>query len=233
MNKAIFWDFDGTLVHGTGYLVKNILYDALTKLGYDIDIEKVRYHLSHKSKGYTWDTPEISYTDDIGQKWWDKLFGHFDLLYENYNVSKEDRERANSYFKSRILDSKHYTLFDDAVNVLSKCKELGYKNYILSNNYPELPLVIKDMGLDEYFSDYIVSANVGYDKPRIEIFQYALKLADFPDDCYMIGDNPVADIQGGKSAGMKTVLVHNQNTDVSDADYICENLSEILDKIEL
>ena len=52
-----------------------------------------------------------------------------------------------------------------------------------------------------------------------------LKIANFPDNCYTIGDNPVADIQGGKSAGMKTILVHNDVE--SAADYSCENLAGI------
>ena len=72
---------------------------------------------------------------------------------------------------------------------------------------------------------YIVSANIGYEKPREEIFKHALSVAKFPNTCYMIGDNPIADIRGGKSVGMKSILVHREG--VFDADYHCENLSEI------
>ena len=50
--------------------------------------------------------------------------------------------------------------------------------------------------------------------PRIELFRHALHVAGSPDDSCMIGDNPVADIQGGKAAGMNTILVH-QNGDGS------------------
>jgi putative hydrolase of the HAD superfamily len=102
---------------------------------------------------------------------------------------------------------------------------LGYKNYILSNNFPELPLVIEELKLLVYFDDYVVSSNVGYEKPRLELFQFALSVANFPDYCYMIGDNPIADIIGGKSAGMKTIFVHKDCN--SDADYTCKKLSEI------
>lgn len=47
-----------------------------------------------------------------------------------------------------------------------------------------------------------------------------------PEDCYMIGDNPVADIQGGSAVGMKTILVHYEG--VYTSGYKCSNLSEIL-----
>ena len=103
---------------------------------------------------------------------------------------------------------------------------MGYKNYILSNNFPELPVIVENFGLSEYFSDYIISSNVGFEKPRIELFQHALRIAEYPNLCYMIGDNPIADIQGGKNAGMKTILVHREKN--NEADYTCDNLTDIL-----
>lgn len=43
----------------------------------------------------------------------------------------------------------------------------------------------------------------------------------------MIGDNPNADIVGGKNANMKTVLVHNEKN--NSADYCFNDLKSILD----
>ena len=43
----------------------------------------------------------------------------------------------------------------------------------------------------------------------------------------MIGDNPVADIFGGKRAGMYTILVHNQSK-VLEADHKCSSLLEAI-----
>lgn len=231
MKKALFWDFDGTLVYNSGFIWENSLYAILKKLGYNIEIEKINQHLSSKSNEpikvvFPWHTPEISYTDTIGQKWWNNLFNRFESFYNHYMVSKKHAEEANLYIKSSILNHRNYNLYENTPIILYKCVKMGYKNYILSNNYPELPLIIKDLGLAEYFVDYAVSANIGYEKPKIEIFQYALNMADLPDICYMIGDNPIADIQGGKSAGMKTILVHHKDNNF-DADYLCQNLSEI------
>lgn len=230
MKKALFWDFDGTLVYNSGFIWENSLYEILTELGYNIEIEKINRHLSSRSNEsikvvFPWHTPEISYIDFIGQKWWDYLFKQYEPFYNHYMIKKADVEKANSHIKNSILNCKNYNLCENVEMILRKCMEMGYKNYILSNNYPELPIIINDLGLAEYFVDYVVSANIGYEKPRFEIFQYALNIADFPDICYMIGDNPIADIQGGKVAGMKTILVHREN--VFDADYLCKNLSEI------
>lgn len=67
----------------------------------------------------------------------------------------------------------------------------------------------------------------------IEIFEYALHIAGNPEICYMIGDNPVADIQGGKGAGMKTILVHNNvSAEFCKDNMICENLIDVIKIID-
>ena len=103
--------------------------------------------------------------------------------------------------------------------------QLGYRNYLLSNNFPELTHFVEDFGLTKYFSGLIVSSHVGYEKPRQELYDYAKKMANC-DSGVMVGDNPVADILGGKQAGLKTVFVHNSNP--SQADYTFNSLEEIL-----
>lgn len=220
MSKTLFWDFDGTLAMSGKW--SEALFTALLQLGYTIPFDDVRQHLSF---GFTWHNPEICYTHQVGQKWWTNLFDHFDLLYEKYNILVVDRIKVNAILKSQIVDRRNYTLYDDTELTLRRCTEMGCRNFILSNNYPELPEVIKALGLSQFFVDYIVSANVGYEKPRVEIFNYALDVADSPDCCFMIGDNIIADIQGGNSAGMKTILVHKQKN--HNANYCCDNLSEI------
>ena len=37
-------------------------------------------------------------------------------------------------------------------------------------NFPELGRLIKDLGLNEFFSGCLISSNIGYEKPRREIF---------------------------------------------------------------
>ena len=66
---------------------------------------------------------------------------------------------------------------------------------------------------------------IGIEKPRIEFFDYAKNVANHPSVGYVIGDNPIADIQGGQAAGYKTIAVHECKK--SDADYYVENLCDI------
>ena len=221
MSKAIFWDFDGTIIHPNESFF-NALLTALKKQKYEIPTEQIRALLQSVC---SWYTPEIAYPDQVGQQWWSALFKKFNLFYAAYGIAEADRQKINADFKRQILDVHSYTLYSDAISVLTLCIEKGYRNYILSNNYPELPSIIEDLGLSAFFTDYIISSNIGYEKPRIELFQYALRIAAYPDICYMIGDNLIADIPRGKDAGMRTILVHRDGH--SDAGCRCETLSEI------
>ena len=74
---------------------------------------------------------------------------------------------------------------------------------------------------------YIESSHIGFEKPRKEIFLHANALAGMPDMCVMIGDNPIADIERGHMAGMRTVLVHRDVDVALKADVICRTLAEV------
>ena len=220
MKKALFWDFDGTLIHGEATFY-NALCAALSALNYDIPHEEIKCALT---TGCTWYNNN-SYVGFTGEKWWQQLFAHFAQLYEKHEITSSAAEEINLRFRAEILDYRTYTVYYDAVEVLYKCSAMGFDNYVLSNNFPELREVAHGLGLTEHIRDFFISSNIGYEKPRPEIFRYAIQAANSPETCFMIGDNPVADIQGGKKAGMTTVLVHNSGD--YEADYLCKTLSEI------
>ena len=67
--------------------------------------------------------------------------------------------------------------------------------------------MVEGLGLAPYFSGVIVSALVGYDKPQKGIFRLAMEMAGNPQTAYMIGDNPMDDLQGARDAGLIPVGV--------------------------
>ena len=84
---------------------------------------------------------------------------------------------------------------------------------------------IKEFGIDKYFDGFFISGNIGYEKPRKELYNYAMQTAGCAKGI-MVGDNPIADVDGAKSVGLKTVYVHGKED--TNADYVCENLSEVV-----
>lgn len=221
MKKASFWDFDGTIIRPNQSFL-NAFQAALRQHGWELPEEEIREHLRGAC---TWYSPETAYPEETGSRWWECLFVRHRRFLARRGVSRAAAESINESFRRRILDAGQYSLFEDARAALARCRELGYENYLLSNNYPELPQVAEELGLGPYFRDFFISSKIGYEKPREEIFRFALETAGYPEVSYMIGDNPVADIQGGKRAGLKTILVHAGGS--TEADLSCESLREI------
>jgi putative hydrolase of the HAD superfamily len=148
MNKVVFWDFDGTIIHPNESFLDS-MRTALESSFYQIESDNIRRYLH---TACTWYTPEISYTEKVGKEWWNMFFEQLTSFYENNHIAEKDRNNINQEFMDQIKDYRNYTPYVDSESTLCKCKELGYKNYILSNNFPELPFVIKGLRLSEYFN---------------------------------------------------------------------------------
>jgi putative hydrolase of the HAD superfamily len=65
------------------------------------------------------------------------------------------------------------------------------------------------MGLDGVIDQVFTSALTGYEKPNPEAFRIALGGAD-PEACFMVGDNPVADVLGAEQVGIRGILVRGE-----------------------
>ena len=220
MNKVIFWDFDGTLVKPNERFL-TALISTLKEVGYSVETENVRTFLKTV---FPWLNYNVTYPTTTNQ-WWENFLSSLTIFYKKIKVKKEDYPKINLDFQDKIVKNNDYILYEDAEFVLQQCVQLGYKNILLSNNYPELRDMLKNLGVEKYFSDFCVSANIGYEKPRKELFEYAQKIAKTSGGI-MVGDNPVADIIGAKNAGMTAVLVHNDCPSI--ADYTFNSLKDIL-----
>lgn len=219
---VVFWDFDGTLVYSNS-LWSSSVYKALKEIDRNTDIKFADIRKC-MAEGFTWHTPDNDYSSIIGSKWWDFMIDKIRRDYISLGASYEIAQKGAETVPDIIKKTENYTLYDDTVETLEKSGNSGNKNIILSNNFPDLIDVISGIGLTKYFDDIIVSAMIGYDKPRKEIFEYAK--AKYPDENYiMIGDSISADIVGGNNAGMITALVHNGYND--KADFCFENLKDI------
>ena len=222
-SKAVFWDFDGTLVH-SNHLWSGSLYRALGGDGnsYGITFEDVRPLMR---SGLTWHMPQLGYPHMTGEAWWDFTRAALATLCIQLGVGIGDALRAAERARELILDPSSYELYDDTRTALENCLALGFDNYILSNNYPELENTLEALDLARYFAGCTVSAKVGYEKPRPEIFDIALEKAGRPQTAFMVGDNPRADIEGANNCGMVSVLVHCDSP--APARHRCAELKEI------
>ncbi len=101
-------------------------------------------------------------------------------------------------------------VFPDAPPMLSLLRAQGLKLGIVTNASQPMELrdaELREHGIIDYFPDCRVSAaDVGWLKPDARIFQSALRqLGANPEEAVFVGDNPLADIEGARSVGMRAV----------------------------
>lgn len=221
MDRVLFWDFDGTLSYPNKSF-STALHCALAEKGYQLDAAECAGFLSDL---YSWKTPQIAYPDKRNELWWQTHFEKIRTYLAAHEIPATDFDVICAAFREKLIAVSNYALYDDTAATLEACRQMGFRNYLVTNNYPEILDNLKKLNIADYFSDFIVSSHIGYEKPRKEFFDYAKKVSGAASG-YMIGDNPVADIQGGKDAGFVTIAVHACKQ--SCADHYVETLSKIL-----
>jgi len=111
----------------------------------------------------------------------------------------------------------------------------GYRMGLLSNfDYsPAAMGVIDGFGIGEYLDSVIISADVGWRKPKREIFELAARGVGVPEgEIVFVGDNFDADIVGAKGAGMDAAWLKRdsvkRDADMTLPDYVISTFPELL-----
>jgi len=224
MRRAIFWDFDGTLTTGEPTW-RFCMVKALGALAdkYGVTEEKLRGYLQ---KGFPWHPdgdPTLT-----GPAFWEELFRRFAGAFESFGIPVPESVAAARRVREAALDPRLYHVRPDAAATLAVCAYKGWRNYILSNNYPELEDTVTALGLRQFFSGMVVSGVVGACKPDEKIFRIAERAANFPALIWMVGDNPIADIKGAQEAGWHTAHITQPGTKSAGAEVTVTSLSELL-----
>lgn len=91
-------------------------------------------------------------------------------------------------------------LFDDVKELLDDIRLLGIPTAIVTDLTAQIQFrKVVYFGLDQYFDYIVTSEEAGYDKPHAAPFMIALeKMRPKGEVIWMIGDNPINDIRGGR-----------------------------------
>jgi putative hydrolase of the HAD superfamily len=117
--------------------------------------------------------------------------------------------------------------------MVSKCekhfgniKEKGYKLGLISNTHWHFSYNLKKE-FEKYFDVITLSYEHGYVKPHPSIFFVTLnRLETKANQCLHVGDDPIANIQGAKSVGMKTAFINRKKVK-TDADIEIKRVDEL------
>ena len=191
-----------------------------------------------------------------------KSFYHaFVESYAQFNKIKEKEHRefhTRERFKFMLrkmdipLDQLSEKLVEDMVSVhmegianavefpeenrktLVQIKDKNPRLAIISNfdHAPTAYELLDKFGIKEYFERILISVEIGWRKPKAEIFLEALDLLGInPQDAIFVGDNYEADVVGSKSVGMSVIWINKSDEQIKDKnlkpDYVVSNFSEI------
>jgi putative hydrolase of the HAD superfamily len=141
-------------------------------------------------------------------------------------------ERIPQQFEDDYVRITPYkkNLFRGSEKVLAYLQQ-KYTLHIISNGFKESTLIKMDVsGLNPYFTNVIISEDVGINKPDKAIFEYALdKAKALKHESIMIGDSIEADIRGAQGFGMKAIYFNPLNKELpEDVQWQITHLEELL-----
>jgi putative hydrolase of the HAD superfamily len=213
-DRVLIWDFDGTLGHRPGHW-SGAIVDALTDvLGpHEFGPAKISGEIRG---GFPWHAPDVPHpllADP--DAWWRHMAQVLTAAIVRLGVDAPAAAAAAERVRPHYTDLTSWRLFPDAVPALGALSTLGWRHVLLSNHVPELPEIVTGLGLGPHLEAIVNSAATGYEKPHPQAFRLALERAAGPSTAWMIGDNPVADIAGAVSAGLRAILVRTRPADGS------------------
>lgn len=95
----------------------------------------------------------------------------------------------------------------DVIPTLDALKSQGYRLALVSNRTDPLEDTVADLDLDGRFELTLAAGEVGWWKPDPRLLRHAAEEIGVDPACAVyVGDNPYADVQGARNAGMQPVL---------------------------
>ena len=157
-----------------------------------------------------------------------------DWLVENGKLSRQEADSEN--YAARIADGCYSYVLEvlkrtrPVVETLSK----HYKLVLVSNFYGNIETVLKDFGLDGFFSHIVESSVVGVRKPDPAIYRLGVEAMGLPAErVLVVGDSFSKDVVPAKKVGCKVAWLKgegwgNEETDDSLPDVVITDLPDLL-----
>ena len=207
--RAVIFDFGGTLMYGRNawepFIAKadEALTTYLSSQGMELNIStfpsEFRKRLDEYFKQRENDLLESTYTQVLRAVLKDKGYDDVpsDIL-------------SNALDALFSVTQTNWALEEDAIPVLKKLEESGYRLGIISNagDNQDVQQLVRGFKIRQYFDFILTSAACSYRKPHPRIFELALaNWYLLPSEAVMVGDNLTADIQGAQNVGLYGVWI--------------------------
>lgn len=129
-------------------------------------------------------------------------------------------ERKNNYYRELITRLTPGDILPGVTEKLKMLKEHGIKIAIGSSS-KNTPVILKQIGLDNFFDAVSDGNNITHSKPDPEVFLKAAEMLGIAPERCMIVEDADAGIEAGRRAGMKTLSLQG----AKGADFESKNLA--------
>ena len=226
--RTILWDLDQTLLdfdRSMDYAIRAVFGQ------YDLYIDEeiaARYEVINRDHWSRLERGEIT-KEEV-------KVGRFRTLLEELGIRHiKPEEIAASY--QEALGSVYYYI-DGAVEVVTKLRELGYHQYVVTNGVNKTQnSKMKLSGFDKLMDGVFVSELMGYPKPMKGYFDacFATLPEGTREHSILVGDSLTSDMQGANNAGIAACWFNPQGKEKDIAvriDYEIRHLKELLEILE-
>ena len=225
MIQHIFFDLDNTLWdhRKNAYLTLNEIFAR----------EKVqeKYQLGFEEFHKEYFTINENLWAGIRDGKIDKQYIRDHRFYDSFLFFGIDDKELSQKFENNFLDQiiENNELVEGAFDILEYLAQKKYRLHILSNGFEEVTYRKCELsGIKNYFATITSADEINIRKPQPEIFEYALKKADAKkENSIIIGDDWIADVEGGLAFGMDAVFFDRFNDDFDAEVKTVKNLSDI------
>lgn len=226
--RAVLFDLDDTLYDGSIPYVKaqdQILIFWQKKYS-QFTINELRDEFE-KWRAQTFE--ELRPSPSVGNRmiYIKKFFEYHHLPIDVEFLLEANKRYWNCFFRAIKIEK-------DLVSTLENIKSREMKVVVITGLTLEIQIQkIKKLNIHKYLDYMITAEEAGTAKPHPEIFEMVKKNIDTEfNEMIIVGDDIKGDIEGGKSLGLKTILIPNKfheytQGEISSADFYIKKLGEI------
>lgn len=141
----------------------------------------------------------------------------------------EDEAETHADALWAVLGPAAFDVFPDVVSTLQTLSERGVRLAIISNWHCGLKHYVAELGLAQYFDAVIGSADLGFTKPDLRIFEAARVQLGVPAGSVLhVGDTYSDDYVGARSAAYQAALLSRRGDTSAHADRSIRTLCDLL-----
>jgi HAD superfamily hydrolase (TIGR01549 family) len=208
--KAILFDFADTLVHTERFDYDTCLgkmVQSLSENGISVPFENFKRGYFDSRDRFYKKTEKTLEEQDFTERIKETLRScDIKLSADDERIQEASEAFSNCFAESLTIDSYLTSLLE---RLHKKCKLAVVSNMSFAE---AIFKSLREFNIAKHFDAVIVSGALGWRKPCPTIFQEALQAVDVKaEEAVFVGDSPIADIEGARQLGMKTILVIEKN----------------------